>query len=102
MIGPEDEDDREQFIEFYFKNIVALAAGIERSKTGGNLPEPLKSMFDKLSGTGDVVKEPTLEEPDVEASPMEEPPVEEEPLSEGDISNIIKQSVIKTFRDLQF
>ena len=102
LIGPEDEDDREQFIEFYFKNIVALAAGIERSKTGGELPEPLKSMFDKLSGTGDVVKEPTLEEPEAEASPMDQPPAEEEPLSEGDISNIIKQSVIKTFRDLQF
>ena len=101
LIGPEDIDDREQFVEFYFKNIVALAAGIERSKTGGDLPEPLNSMFNKLSGTGDVVREPELEEPETKASPMEEPLMEEKPLSEGDISNIIKQSVIKAFRGLQ-
>ena len=108
LIGPEDIDDREQFVEFYFKNIVALAAGIERSKTGSELPEPLNSMFNKLSGGGDVVKEPELEsEPAPEAAATEAPALEDElslqeSVTEDDISTIIKQSVIKTFRDLQF
>ena len=101
LIGPEDIDDREQFVEFYFKNIVALAAGIERSKTGGELPEPLNSMFNKLSGSGDVVKEPELEDEEVTAGPEGELTLEEA-VTEDDISTIIKQSVIKTFRDLQF
>ena len=112
LIGPEDIDDREQFVEFYFKNVVALAAGIERSKTGGELPEPLKSMFDKLSGGGDVVKEPELETAPAEPAAEEPAPAEplggledetlQEVVSEDDISTIIRQSVIKTFRDLQF
>ena len=109
LIGPEDVDDREQFIEFYFKNIVALASGIERSKTGGDLPEPLKSMFDKLSGGDDVVKEPELETAPAEPAAEEPAPAEpedelslQEGVTEDDISIIIKQSVIKTFRDLQF
>tara|TARA_S200002703_G_scaffold155157_2_gene158956 strand:+ start:1082 stop:4852 length:3771 start_codon:yes stop_codon:yes gene_type:complete len=101
LIGPEDIDDREQFVEFYFKNIVALAAGIERSKTGGELPEPLNSMFNKLSGSGDVVKEPELEDEVAPAQPEGEMTLEEA-VTEDDISTIIKQSVIKTFRDLQF
>jgi hypothetical protein len=101
LIGPEDIDDREQFVEFYFKNIVALAAGIERSKTGSELPEPLNSMFNKLSGSGDVVKEPELEDQVAPAQPEGEMTLEEA-VTEDDISTIIKQSVIKTFRDLQF
>jgi nicotinamide mononucleotide adenylyltransferase len=101
LIGPEDTADREQFIEFYFKNVIALAAGIERSKSG-NLPEPLNTMFNKLSTGSDVVKAPTLEEPVAApaAAPVEAPAPA--PLAEGDFSRIIKNSVIDTFKRLQY
>ena len=105
LIGPDDTEDRAQFIEFYFKNIIALAAGIERGKSG-NLPEPLNSMFNKLSSGSDVVKEPQLEEPAGAAPEAAPTPVPAEaptaaPLGEAQISNIIKNSVISTFKRLQ-
>jgi len=111
LIGPEDTADREQFIEFYFKNVIALAAGIERSKSG-NLPEPLNTMFNKLSTGSDVVKEPELETPAAKAPAAAPAPaapaggagLEGAPvaLQESDISRIIKNSVINTFNRLQF
>tara|TARA_R100000008_G_scaffold79870_1_gene61875 strand:- start:223 stop:3117 length:2895 start_codon:yes stop_codon:yes gene_type:complete len=108
LIGPEDVDDREKFIEFYFKNVIALAAGLERAKSETNsLPEPLNSMFQKLTAGGDIVKEPEIpeESPEEELGALpEEPPEDEEPIaiSESDIGDVIKQSVIKTFRELNF
>ena len=107
LIGPDDTEDRAQFIEFYFKNIIALAAGVEKSKSG-NLPEPLNSMFNKLSSGSDVVKEPQLQEPAgaaPEAAPAETPvpaaAPTEAPLAESQISNLIRNSVINTFKRLQ-
>jgi len=59
-------------------------------------------MFSKLSTGSDVVKEPELEQPAAPA-PAEAPaPAPAAPLQEGDISRIIKNSVVDTFKRLQF
>lgn len=101
LIGPEDTEDREQFIEFYFKNVIALAAGIERGKSG-SLPEPLNTMFNKLSSGSDVVKEPTLEQPAAAAPTTPTAPETTAPLQEANISSLIKNSIIDTFKRLQY
>ena len=64
-------------------------------------------MFQKLTAGGDIVKEPEIpeESPEEELGALpEEPPEDEEPIaiSESDIGDVIKQSVIKTFRELNY
>jgi hypothetical protein len=106
LIGPDDIEDREKFIEYYFKNVIALAAGLEQN-ISGKLPEPLFSMNQRLTSGTDIVNPPKIEEPEETPAPApEEAPVPtttpaEAPLAESQISNLIRNSVINTFKRLQ-
>ena len=107
LIGPEENNKaaRQAFIEYTFKNLIVLTAGHWAGKSA--MPEPLSSMYNSVTSGSDIVKEPEIPEeipaePDIEMSPT--PAADESPiaLEESDIQNIIKQSIIKTFRELNF
>ena len=100
LIGPEEENKiaRQTFIEYTFKNLIALTAAHWAGKP--SMPEPLAGMYSAITSTSDVVKQPEVPEQAPENVPPAAPA--EIPLEESDMQKIIKQSIIKTFRELNF
>ena len=106
LIGAEEGNKvaRQAFIEYSYKNLIAVTAAQYAGKV---MPEPLNSMYAAIKQTGDIVREPEVPEeipaeapgPEAAEAAPEEAPMA---LEESDIQNIIKQSVIKSFRKLNF
>ena len=105
LIGAEEGNKvaRQAFIEYSYKNLIAVTAA---QYAGRTMPEPLNSMYAAIKNTGDIVREPVPEGTPAEAPAPEAAAVPEEapaaPLAESDIGDVIKQSIIKTFRELNF
>ena len=106
LIGAEEGNKvaRQAFIEYSYKNLIAVTAA---QYAGTAMPEPLNSMYAAIKQTSDIVREPEVSEEvpaEVPEMAADAGAAEEEPiaLEESDIQNIIKQSIIKTFRELNF